>query len=629
MKKGILLIAIALLAAACVQKPVVRVNADFTTDKEVYEIYEAIKITNTSTAVNDIIVACKWEWGSEHVWGKQLETPLSFDSEGDKEITLTVVTDSGVSGTCTKTIKVQDTNKRPVADFTYSPSSGITAGDEVQFTDKSTDPDGKIVAWEWRFGTNIVTEQNPKYTFNEVGEIEVTLTVTDNQKGKGSISKKINVAKNANSMELLWATPYDSDGEPVFSSPAVSPDGKTIYAFSSGLKLAAIGSDGKQKWSFDAGSHNPATTKDFSSCTPSVDKDGTIFLIVGNKDTQDKTGTYTSGIYGVNPDGNQKWYYAYGYGWFCNVVPLVLNDKIVAVTKRNPAPADFPDIWPEGKADNAILINKGDGSYGGYWQVKRGSHGGIAATKEETVMIHTDTKYGTRVYWKEGDAWKYYGAAAGQDKFMLGFIGNKNTEIGFTSYMAVDASNKTYILFGKAEGAGGSTADATLLCYDLNKYDKENGATPEWSLDLDGLNKMYSSLGTVIGEDGTIYVTTTTGVTAVSAAGAKKWFTAAATGNEVYGSPAVDKNGFVYYCETATDLSSGKLVKLNKDGVKVAEMTLGQTLRTSPTIAADGTIYCNSLKDGKPTLSAIQGVAAPASGWSQLGGNPRKTCKME
>ena len=153
MKKGILLIAIALLAAACVQKPVVRVNADFTTDKEVYEIYEAIKITNTSTAVNDIIVACKWEWGSEHVWGKQLETPLSFDSEGDKEITLTVVTDSGVSGTCTKTIKVQDTNKRPVADFTYSPSSGITAGDEVQFTDKSTDPDGKIVAWEWRLHT--------------------------------------------------------------------------------------------------------------------------------------------------------------------------------------------------------------------------------------------------------------------------------------------------------------------------------------------------------------------------------------------------------------------------------------------------------------------------------------------
>ena len=144
----LLLISLALLAAAsCLNKPKVSVNADFTTDKDVYEIYEDIKITNVSTATNDIIVACKWEWGSDYVWGKQLETPLSFDTPGEKEIKLTAVTNSGVSGTCTKTITVQDTNKRPIADFDYSPSSGITAGDEVQFTDKSTDPDGKIIGW--------------------------------------------------------------------------------------------------------------------------------------------------------------------------------------------------------------------------------------------------------------------------------------------------------------------------------------------------------------------------------------------------------------------------------------------------------------------------------------------------
>ena len=70
--KNILLVALSVLAVSCVQKPKVSVNADFTTDKDVYEIYEEIKITNTSTATNDIIVACKWEWGSEYVWGKQL-----------------------------------------------------------------------------------------------------------------------------------------------------------------------------------------------------------------------------------------------------------------------------------------------------------------------------------------------------------------------------------------------------------------------------------------------------------------------------------------------------------------------------------------------------------------------------
>ena len=617
-----------LAAVSCVQKPKVSVIADFTTDKDVYEIYEEIKITNVSKSTNDIIIACKWEWGSEYVWGKQLEKTLSFDSEGEKEIKLTVVTDSGVSGTCVKTITVQDTNKRPVADFTYSPSTGIKAGDTVQFTDKSTDPDGKIVAWEWKIGANTVTEQNPKFVLNEPGDIEVTLTVTDNQRGKGSVTKVINVEKSSNSMELLWSTSYDSDGDVIFSSPAVSPDGNTIYAFSTGLRLAALGKDGKSKWTFDAGAHNPGTTKTFPCCTPSVDADGTVFVIVGNKDTQDKTGTYQSGIYAVNPDGQQKWYYAYGYGWFINVVPLVLNDHIIVATKRNPAPADFPELWPSGSGDNGLILYKGDGSYAGYLQVKRGSHGGIAATKDENFMIHTDSKYGTRVYWKEGDGWKYYGAAAGQNAFMLGYIGKTNTEIGFTSYMSVDDNNKVYILFGKAEGAGSSEAAAELMCYDLNKYDKSNGATPEWTVDLDGNNKMYSGLGTVIGEDGTIYVTSTTGVSAVNPNGTKKWF-ASAGGNEVFGSPAVDKLGNVYYTETAPDLSAGKLVKLDKNGEKVSELTLGSSLCTSPTIGPDGTVYCNGVKDGKPTLSAVKGVAEPASGWSQFGGNPRKTCKQE
>ena len=39
-----------LAVVSCVQKPRVSVNADFTTDKEVYEIYEDVKITNTSTS---------------------------------------------------------------------------------------------------------------------------------------------------------------------------------------------------------------------------------------------------------------------------------------------------------------------------------------------------------------------------------------------------------------------------------------------------------------------------------------------------------------------------------------------------------------------------------------------------
>ena len=194
MKKivNIFLVAVTLFAvASCQHNRKVSVKADFTTDKTVYELYEDIKVTNVSAATNDIIVACKWEWGSEHVYGKQLEKPISFDSVGEKEIKLTVTTDTGAQDVCVKTVTVQDTNVRPVADFEWTPADGIAAGDEVQFTDKSTDADGTIVAWEWKFGANTVTEQNPKYAFPVFGDIEVTLTVTDNQRGKGSVKKVI------------------------------------------------------------------------------------------------------------------------------------------------------------------------------------------------------------------------------------------------------------------------------------------------------------------------------------------------------------------------------------------------------------------------------------------------------
>ena len=47
----ILLLSLSLFALASCTKPKISVTADFTTDKQVYELYEDIKITNTSVAV--------------------------------------------------------------------------------------------------------------------------------------------------------------------------------------------------------------------------------------------------------------------------------------------------------------------------------------------------------------------------------------------------------------------------------------------------------------------------------------------------------------------------------------------------------------------------------------------------
>ncbi len=630
----ILLLSLSLFALASCTKPKISVTADFTTDKQVYELYEDIKITNTSVAVNDIIVACKWDWGTGYKWGKQLEDPITFDTVGEKEITLTAVTNENVSGTCTKIITIQDTNKSPVPDFEWTPAEGIVAGDDVQFTDKSTDPDGSVVAWEWKIGASTVAEQNPKFTFNEFGDIEVTLTVTDNQRKKASTTKVIHVAKSPYSLELAWAQPYDNDSEAYakFSSPATNADGSVVYAFSSGLHLVAFDPDGNQKWVFDANLHNPNPrssdgTKTGSSCTPSVDKDGTIFLALAYNESGG-TADNESGVYAINPDGTQKWYFPWRNAKYINVIPVILDEKIFLATKSNPTD---DDLWT-GKPfkDNGAILNKATGSFDQVVRVKRGSHGGFAATKEETILVHTDDSYGTRLLWKEDGQWKHYGADGGRDKFMLGFTYSGTTTLNSqTTYMAIDGNNRVYVLYGKSNGGQG-----VLMCYDLNKFSQTDGIKPEWTLELDGNTKRYSSLGVALDGNGTVYVTTHNGLTAVDPDGTKKWFLHSSSENfTVWGSPAVDNQGYAYFNESEVVdgvQTVAKLVKVKPDGTRASEIALGTSLRTSPTISPDGTIYCTGMKDGKVTLFSVKGSATgPATGWSQLGGNPRKSCKAE
>jgi outer membrane protein assembly factor BamB len=219
---------------------------------------------------------------------------------------------------------------------------------------------------------------------------------------------------------------------------------------------------------------------------------------------------------------------------------------------------------------------------------------------------------------------------------MLGYPGSGNPDSGYTTYMSIDANNRVYILYGKSSSSSSSTP-AVVYCYDLTKYSQTDGATPEWRVELDNVGSVnrYYSHGTVLGADGTVYVTTRKGLTALDPAnGSVKW-TLPVSGDSysIWGCPAVDNQGYVYFNESAVEedvQTVGKLVKVSPDGTKASEIVLGTALRTSPTISPDGTIYCTGMKDGKVTLFAVRGSATgPAAGWSQLGGNPRKSCKAE
>jgi subtilisin family serine protease len=79
------------------------------------------------------------------------------------------------------------TNVNPVASFA---ASCTNLG--CQFTDRSTDSDGRIASWAWAFGNGATsTAQNPSYTYPAAGTYTVTLRVTDDRGGTSTASGTI------------------------------------------------------------------------------------------------------------------------------------------------------------------------------------------------------------------------------------------------------------------------------------------------------------------------------------------------------------------------------------------------------------------------------------------------------
>lgn len=97
----------------------------------------------------------------------------------------------GILSGCTEENNETPTNEAPVASFTVPDNVYLNTG--FTLTDTSTDDDG-VESWYWDFGdeTNL-TQQNPTHTYTEIGDYEITLTVTDAEGLTDSATKTITV----------------------------------------------------------------------------------------------------------------------------------------------------------------------------------------------------------------------------------------------------------------------------------------------------------------------------------------------------------------------------------------------------------------------------------------------------
>lgn len=147
--------------------------------------------TDTSTDADGRIASYAWRFG-DGATSTGASPTHAYASAGTYTVELTVTDDRGAKAVTTKPVTVTATqsNKPPVAAFTV-----VTNNLSAQFTDGSSDPDGRIASRVWSFGDGgSATTANPSHTYAAAGNYIVKLTVTDDSGATASTQRTVTVS---------------------------------------------------------------------------------------------------------------------------------------------------------------------------------------------------------------------------------------------------------------------------------------------------------------------------------------------------------------------------------------------------------------------------------------------------
>jgi PKD repeat protein len=128
------------------------------------------------------LIKYEWSWGDGRT-SEGVRQSHTYSQAGSYTITLTVIDNTGRTGTATNSVTVGQ-GAQPVANFVFSPTTP-RVGTLVSFdATVSTAPPGRTVArHEWNFGDNSPVlsgvEPRPTHTYGAAGTYVVTLTVID------------------------------------------------------------------------------------------------------------------------------------------------------------------------------------------------------------------------------------------------------------------------------------------------------------------------------------------------------------------------------------------------------------------------------------------------------------------
>lgn len=153
-------------------------------------IGKAIVPENNSTTAVGNIAEYLWDTGQGFISGGE-KPSFSFNAAGDQLIRMRARSTQGCASAITEqTINIQS---NPVAIFTFG---NTCAGEEIQFTNTSSNSAGAIEKWNWDFGNGSNSQVfEPVYVFNSFGIYNVSLTATTQNGCSNLANKTITIAK--------------------------------------------------------------------------------------------------------------------------------------------------------------------------------------------------------------------------------------------------------------------------------------------------------------------------------------------------------------------------------------------------------------------------------------------------
>ena len=168
--------------------------ADFYFTPDGGTIEDVVQFEDKSVDDDGYIASWSWDFGDGRDSSRS-EPDHQFSDHGVHYVTLAVEDNDGNQDSVTKQVTV--VNLSPTAEFSASTTSA-RVGDEIRFTDGSSDPEGKPLQYDWDFGDGSSSgERSPVHEFGEAGTFTVELTVTDDDGASESANVSVMIEEAA------------------------------------------------------------------------------------------------------------------------------------------------------------------------------------------------------------------------------------------------------------------------------------------------------------------------------------------------------------------------------------------------------------------------------------------------